>query len=151
MKQLLICIVFLISLSGFSQTQDNVSIYQNILNHPKFVEIFEKDTSLLCNGTLVYKSNSITSSSILKFKSKELIPVGNYDNKNCSQLSLPEFSFKRRFKIKIVIIKFNNQDISGKCLSSNYITFECKVKRKKSIYEIVKTETKYLRLNALLL
>ncbi len=138
----------------FSQTQERVnknSLYQNILNHPEFIKILDNDTSLLCNGTLVYKSNSIDTGITLKFKDKQLIHLKDNKNKNCSQLSISKISPKKRFTLKTVIIDFKNQELNGKCLSSRSISFECKIKRKKSTYKIIKTETKYWTSNALLL
>ena len=135
----------------FSQTKEDITVYQDILNHPDFIKIIENDTTLLCNGSLVYKSNPIDTGITLKFKDKKLTPVTSNQNNKCSLLSFSKLPSKKRFILKTTINDFKNEELNGKCLSSRHITFECKIKRKKSTYKIIKTETKYWRSNALLL
>jgi len=150
--KLFFTLVFLVICSfSFSQTKENSTVYQDILNHPDFIKIIENDTSLLCNGTLVYKSGLTEDSVTLKFKDKKLTPVTSIQNNKCSLLSFSQLPSKKKFTLKTTINDFKNEELNGKCLSSQHITFECKVKRKKSTYKIIKTETKYWRSNALLL
>lgn len=149
---LIISFLLLIGGYGFGQAEsEDLNLYQDILNHKEFIKIIESDTSYLCNGTLYYKSDLIDLDNKLKFKGKELLSF-NKENKNqCFVLSFPKPKPKGRFSLIIALENNKTDKIIGKCLQSNFVRFECRIKKTKTGYKIIKTETTHWHSSALLL
>jgi hypothetical protein len=139
--------IFLAStaLTVFGQTTNNIpkldSIYQSILDNDKFVNEILKDTSFLCNGTLLLLSNSNDTAfnSKLTFRGRQLIIPDTIVK--CPTLS---FLLSRSckdcdsYKLSVMIHKVIGQ--SGSCTFYNTKYYSCILNKSGDKYETKKIE-----------
>jgi hypothetical protein len=133
--KLFIIIILFVKICHSQEIKNLSSIYQNILNDKRYVDLILSDTTFLCYGTLFYISNNSDTTSNLTFNGQPVVIKKNNDTSECPFLSIRLNKSKTKI-YKLTATVYKNLGQHGSCIFSKSITYNCTLRKKCDIYII---------------